>query len=554
MLSFIFLLQSAEKTNVIIVMTDDQGIGDFGFMGNEVIRTPELDAIAVESIRMEHFYVSPVCSPTRASLMTGRYNYRTGVVDTFLGRSMMSPSEYTLAELFQDNGYDTGIFGKWHLGDNYPMRPMDQGFQENLIHLGGGIGQSTDKFGHEGQYTNPWLYHNGVEKQYKGYCTDIFFDASISWMKSRNKPFFAFISLNAPHGPFRDVPNKLYKSYKKVDFSSIKTYKNSHDDDKLARIAAMITNVDENIGKLDLFLKANNLTENTILIFLTDNGANTFRYAAGFKGKKTQVSSGGVRTVFLIRWSQLKPGVCSSGFGAHIDIMPTLAAVCNLEINSSRQFDGINLMTQLQGGRMPDRSLILQTHRGDSPEAERHFTIVTKDWKLNHASGFGKVCKAPWELYYQDFYEKENVIATYPEVFSKMRAEYNDWFKEMKDSIPAITPIHIGSIYEKTSLLSRQDWRLTKGRASSKRSSGYWDIKTEGGKYSVLIHTEASAKLIKGTIIYQNDILKEFTLAAGETSVQFEGLKLPATEGRFEVRLDYDDHVRGAYQVILEKD
>lgn len=162
-----------ERPNVVVILTDDQGYGDFGATGNPVIRTPHLDALAQASAQMTNFYVSPVCAPTRACLMTGRYNYRTRAIDTFVGRAMMDPAEVTIAELLKLQGYATGIFGKWHLGDNYPLRPQEQGFEEVLVHRGGGIGQPSDPPGGEGKYTDPILFHNGKEVQMKGYCTDI---------------------------------------------------------------------------------------------------------------------------------------------------------------------------------------------------------------------------------------------------------------------------------------------------------------------------------------------------------------------------------------------
>ena len=209
---------------LFLIMSDDQGVGDYGFMGNTVIRTPALDAMHARSGFLSRFYVSPVCAPTRASLMTGRYNYRTRCVDTYLGRAMMDTEEVTLAECLRDAGYRTGIYGKWHLGDNYPMRAMDQGFQESLLHRGGGIGQPSDPIGAEGKYTDPVLFKNGEEVAMQGYCTDIFFDAAMDFISNSvasKDPFFTYIATNAPHGPFDDVPTNLYEEYKKTDLSPL---------------------------------------------------------------------------------------------------------------------------------------------------------------------------------------------------------------------------------------------------------------------------------------------------------------------------------------------
>jgi arylsulfatase/arylsulfatase A len=169
---------ATSSPNVILIMTDDQGYGDFGVHGNELINTPHLDQLARQSATMSDFYVSPVCSPTRANLMTGRYNYRTGVVDTFKGRSMMHSTETTIAEVLADAGYATGIFGKWHLGDNYPLRASDQGFQETYLHRGGGLGQPSEPIENKRRYTNPVLFHNNQQIETRGYCTDLFFEAA----------------------------------------------------------------------------------------------------------------------------------------------------------------------------------------------------------------------------------------------------------------------------------------------------------------------------------------------------------------------------------------
>jgi arylsulfatase A-like enzyme len=210
----------AKRPNVIIILTDDQGHGDLGFHGNPVIKTPNLDRLAKQSVRMKNFYVSPVCSPTRASLLTGRYNYRTGVVDTFVGRSLMHPDEITLAEILRGLGYRTGIFGKWHLGDNYPLRAIDQGFMEALVLKGGGIGQPSDPPGGE-SYFNPILQHSAsggreppVAVKKDGYCSDIFGDAAIDFIaKNKDKPFFCYLAFNCPHTPL-EVPKKYHDLYK----------------------------------------------------------------------------------------------------------------------------------------------------------------------------------------------------------------------------------------------------------------------------------------------------------------------------------------------------
>ncbi|MEM1096472.1 MAG: arylsulfatase, partial [Bacteroidota bacterium] len=322
--------------NIIVLITDDQGYGDFGATGNPVIQTPHLDAMAARSAEMTTFYVSPVCSPTRASLMTGRYNYRTRVVDTWIGRSMMEPEEVTLAEMLGDAGYATGLFGKWHLGDSYPMRPQDQGFDEVLMHRGGGIAQPSDPVGGERKYTDPVLIHNGEPVQAEGYCTDIFFDEAIDWITTQDaadQPFFAYIATNAPHDPFHDVPEDWLARYQAMNLDNDQYPQDvghplpeaERNLDRRARIFAMISNIDENVGRLFDHLDGLDLTRETLVVYLNDNGPIGQRYRAGFRGGKTGVYEGGVRSPLWLHWpGQLEPGPASDAPTAHIDLLPTL--------------------------------------------------------------------------------------------------------------------------------------------------------------------------------------------------------------------------------------
>ncbi|MBT5379090.1 MAG: arylsulfatase, partial [Opitutae bacterium] len=342
-------VHAAKRPNVIVIMSDDQGVGDYGFMGNSIIRTPELDAMSKRSGLLSRFYVSPVCAPTRACLMTGRYNYRTRCIDTYIGRAMMDTAEVTLAEFLGDAGYKTGIYGKWHMGDNYPLRAMDQGFQDSLVHRGGGIGQPSDPIGAEGKYTDPVLIRNGRETPMKGYCTDIYFDAAMEFIERSSKAkknFFAYIATNAPHGPFHDVPKALYEEYRKVDFSPIiinklKPARLKQENDKLARISAMITNIDENVGRLFRTLDALDVSEDTIVIYLNDNGPNSRRYVGNMRGVKAGVDDGGIRTPLIFHWpAKVKAGSSSDSLSAHIDLLPTILDACGVDVPAGHKLDG----------------------------------------------------------------------------------------------------------------------------------------------------------------------------------------------------------------------
>ncbi|HWH79777.1 MAG TPA: sulfatase-like hydrolase/transferase, partial [Candidatus Binatus sp.] len=244
----------SRQPNVILIITDDQGHGDLGVHGNPKIRTPNIDAFSKQCAALDNFYVCPVCSPTRSGLITGRYTYRTGIVDTAYGRSMMHPDEVTLAEMLAAAGYGTGIFGKWHLGDNYPLRPMDQGFQESLVLKGGGIGQPSDPPGGD-SYFDPLLLHNGKWEKQQGYCSDVYTNAAMKFIEqNRAKPFFVYLPFNCPHSPLQ-IADSYVQPYKQMNMTAADFPKTGFplgrvDFDVTAKIYGMVTNIDDNLGRL----------------------------------------------------------------------------------------------------------------------------------------------------------------------------------------------------------------------------------------------------------------------------------------------------------------
>jgi len=485
-----------QRPNVIVIMTDDQGYGDLGVTGNPVIRTPHIDAMAERSARMEQFYVHPVCSPTRACLMTGRYNYRTRVIDTWIGRSMMDPEEVTIAELLRGSGYSTGIFGKWHLGDNYPMRPMDRGFEESLVHRGGGIGQPSDPSGGEGKYTDPVLFHNGEELQTAGFCTDVYFDAALEWVGGEvagGRSFFAYIAPNAPHGPFHDVPQELYEEYRSIELGNhVFPQEQGHslpedaDTDRRARIFSMITNIDDNVGKLFRRLDDLGVTGNTIVMFMVDNGPNGSRYVAGMRGSKSSVYEGGIRSPFFVHWpDRLAAGHSSDRIAAHIDVLPTILEACEVPIPGDLQLDGLSILPLLQGDESdwPERTIHIQSHRGDRPFKFHHFMARKQKWKLVHASGFGRERfdgVPALELYDMEFdpLEEHNISHLRPDVVQTMFRDYEAWFDDVGSTRPdnyAPPKIVIGTSHENPTVLTRQNWRSTQG-SWARYTNGRWEL------------------------------------------------------------------------------
>lgn len=471
---------AAHRPNVLLIMTDDQGYGDLGFHGNAQIETPNLDRLARESVRLTRFYVSPVCTPTRASLMTGRYNFRTGAIDTFMGRAMLHPGEVTLAQMLGDAGYRTGIFGKWHLGDCYPLRPMDRGFQESLVHKGGGIGQPSDPPGGD-HYQDPTLYHNGQPEKTTGYCSNVFTDAAIRFIEqNRDRPFFTYLAFNAPHVPLE------------VDEKYIAPYRAKGLDETTARVYGMVQNIDENVGRLLVKLRDLGLERDTIVIFLTDNGPQQVRYNAGLRGLKGSVYEGGIHVPCFVRWPARYQGNRDVGvIAAHIDIAPTLLAACGVKAPAGLKMDGCDLSRCLLGkdSAGPKRTLFFQWHRGDAPELYNNCAARNQRYKLVN----GK------ELYdlQEDPTESKDIAAGKPEIVAGMRKEYESWFREVCSTRGAATfdpvPITILSPNEPETWLTAQDRRVL-DKGAGQTAPGFWALSAHAGACRITVITDPTNK------------------------------------------------------------
>lgn len=460
------------RPNVVLVMTDDQGYGDLRCHGNEVIDTPNLDKLHGRSIRLTDFHVDPTCSPTRSSLMTGHYSTKTGVWHTIMGRSLLGAHETTMADVFSASGYETGIFGKWHLGDNYPFRPQDRGFGEVLIHGGGGVGQGPDYWGND--YFDDTYFHNGKEEKFEGYCTDIWFDGALEFIEAnKDRPFFCYVPTNAPHGPY-NVAEKYSKPY--LD-KGVKANQ--------ANFYGMITNIDENMGRLMRRLEELGLEEETILIFMTDNGTSAGA-AGGMKGKKGSEYEGGHRVPFFVRWpgGGLTGGKDIGTLSAHIDVLPTLIDLCGLKKPTGVKFDGASLALLLNGkaDRWPDRTLLVHSQRIDHPQKWRKSAVMTQRWRLVN----GK------ELYdiQADPAQKNNIADANREVVEELRAEYEKWWTDLSEQFDKYCEIVIGSDKHNPTRLMSHDWHgpnvpwsqsAVRGAA---KGNGFWAIKVErDGEY-----------------------------------------------------------------------
>lgn len=549
---------TSRSPNIVLVMSDDQGYGDLSCHGNPVLETPNLDRLASRSCQMGAFYVQPVCAPTRAALMTGRVPQRTTAIDTWIARAMLATEEITIAERLKEHGYATGIFGKWHLGDCHPMRPIDQGFDTAVIHLGGGIGQPSDLEGGERKYTDPVLSRNGEREQFQGYCTDIFFDEALAWMSEQQDPFLCVITTNAPHGPYHDVPPALYEKYTSLDVSAA----GADNDDRMAREFAMIENIDQNVGKLVAGLEAMGETNNTLVIFLHDNGPQWERYNGGLRGIKGSVYDGGIRTPLFACWpGEIPPGVRTEAVGQHVDLVPTILEAAGAP--AANDIDGTSLMGVFrnQDDGNFDRSIVVQSHRGDVPVAWHNAMIRRGDWKLVNASGFGKeleVAPLNLELFNvrDDPGETTNRAQEHPELVKELTEEYEAWYQDVGANDPAnyIPPaISIGAIQEPV-ILTRQDWRRkAKGGWWNGRGDGRWRVEVmDPGPYRVRVRflpKQPSPEHVR-ILMDGNELASQGVQGGGD--VVFGSVELPTGIGHIEVPLRDSKGTYGAYQVIVE--
>jgi len=440
------------RPNIILVMTDDQGMGDLACLGNKVLKTPNLDTFHARSTRFTDFHVSPTCAPTRSAIMSGRHEFRNGVTHTILERERMALSTTTLPQVLRTAGYETGIFGKWHLGDEDPYQPYNRGFSEVFIHGAGGIGQSyagscadfPPNRVAEGKYFDNVILHNDTIVQTRGFCTDVFFQAALGWIKKQQaskRPFFAYISTNAPHGPMI-APEKNRKRFLDLGY-----------DKGTAGRYGMIENIDENIGLLMRKLDEWEAWDNTLVIFMTDNGQAGRRgtlngkkvahYTAGFKTGKGSPYEGGTHVPAFWRWKGvLGEGVDIPALTAHIDLFRTFCELAGAEIPQGIQkIDGRSMLPLLEdpAADWPDRELFVHVGRWNKSGAPgrwgsgltnpdgakyRNCAVRTRCWRLVNNSELYDIAEDP--------YESTNVIDRHPEVVARLRKAYEAWWAETR--------------------------------------------------------------------------------------------------------------------------
>jgi arylsulfatase/arylsulfatase A len=565
--------------NVLLIALDDVAERDM-----DLLPTPSFDALAAQGMRFRRAYAAPWCSPARRMLHTGEY-WTAGSGDACTGvwtPEACPPTLLSLPKVAKLAGYHTGLFGKWHLGDTYPMRPMDQGFEEVLMHLGGGIGQASDPPGGEGRYTDPVLFHNGERVQAQGYCTDVFFDSALDWIEARQadadartnagtdaEPFFAYIATNAPHVPLDDVPLDLLADYRQMDLGNDRfpqaqghPLPEDANTDRRARIYSMITNIDDNIGRLFERLDQLGLTDNTLVLFMVDNGPDGPRYVAGMRGWKGTVYEGGVRSPLFAHWpGHLAAGASSDWPAAHIDVLPTILDALDLDPPEGVRLDGRSFLPALTGAAFdaPDRFLVLQAHRGNTPVRYHNFMIRDARWKLEQASGFQQWSFAgepAFELYdlNADPLEMTDLAAAHPDEVARLRAAYDAWFDDVGRTRPdnyAPPRIAVGTPHEDPTLLTRQDWHPDDEAASwTPAGNGYWDLDVAAAdsydvhvRFPEALEANGTASLRIGDAVYDADV------AVGQLDHTFRAVPLPAGPVRFRAVLETQGAPRSGWQV-----
>lgn len=559
--------------NVIIVMTDDQGYGDLACHGNPFLKTPHLDRLHAESVRFTDFHVSPYCTPTRAALMTGNYAGYTGAYRTSSGRTMMHRDEKTIADLFGGAGYATGMVGKWHLGDNAPHRPQDRGFQDVVWHRCGGIGQASDHWGND--YFDDIYERNGKFEKFEGYCTDVWFREGMRFIEENQaKPFLLYLALNAPHGPYRVPPEWA------------EPYLNNHDIPN-PNFNGMIANIDHNMGLLREHLKTLGLAENTILIFMTDNGTSAgFEldrkdpdygpldslpvrgFNAGMRGRKSSVYDGGHRVPFFIHWPQggLTGGKDIDTLAAHIDVLPTVADLCGVPVTRNYKSDGQSLKPLLYKTEQPwKRDHLVDQFLGGAygkaipPKAYDYSVVMTERWRLVNSD-----VERLFDIQ-TDPTQSKDLASKHPDQVAKMRALYDPFWKQVS---PRLTPVRIdiGNPADNPTVLTSQDWYLTTGNPpwnfgsirKLPKVTGPWMLHVkQAGRYRLTLRqlpkeADQPVKAVRAEIEIDGKTA-EAPVKPGSKGVVIE-LDLPAGSTELITRLfDKSGKAGGAYFTEVER-
>lgn len=495
-------LAAPQKPNVLVLLSDDQGWGDLSLNGNTNLSTPNVDSLAKAGAQFERFYVCPVCSPTRTEFLTGRYHPRCGVSSTSTGGERINLDESTIAQTFKAAGYATAAFGKWHSGQQYPYHPNGRGFDEFYGFCSG----------HYGDYFSPPLDHNGHIVEGRGYLEDDFTDKALAFIEQhRDQPFFAYVAFNAPHSPMQ-VPDRWWDAFKDKELKLRGTNEKREDLNHTRAALAMCENVDWNVGRLLKKLDALKIADNTIVIYFCDNGPNGNRWNGGMKGVKGSTDEGGVRSPFVIRWpGKVEAGTQISQIAGAIDLLPTLAALADVPVVSTKPFDGLNLKPLLLKSDASAAAAITLAELRDRKIFSywnRQTSVRTQQYRLDHDGKLFDLVADPGQL--------TDVSKEHPKIQAQLRDAVKKWNEEV---LPGIDhddrPFLIGHPKSKNTQLAAAD-AVAHGkirRPSPHPNSSYftnwtstddritWDTEVlESGDYTAEIYYTCPAADVGSTI------------------------------------------------------
>lgn len=482
----------ARRPNVVVILADDQGWGDLSLNGNRSVRTPHIDSLARDGARFERFFVQPVCSPTRAEFLTGRWHPRGGVSGVSTGAERLDLDESTVADAFRAAGYATGCFGKWHNGSQHPYHPNSRGFAEYYGFTSG----------HWGQYFDPPLDHNGLATQGKGYLPDDLTDRAIAFLTSNaaaGRPSFCCLALNTPHSPMQ-VPDEDWRRFAKAPVTPSGARGENLDHTRAA--LAMCENIDRNVGRLLAALEAKGIEKDTIVVYFSDNGPNGPRWNGGMKGRKGSVDEGGVRSPLLVRWpGEVKPGTSVTPIAAAVDLSPTLLDLAGVARVGTKPLDGISLKPWLLGEAKPTPDRILFQHWAGRTSARNQRFRLDPEGRLYDMEA--------------DPGQNRDVAAVHPAEAKRLGEAVARWKREVlaESPLPDARPFPVGG-FVRTELPARDgvpkggvkrsapapncsfftNWTTSDGRMT-------WDVETlSAGRYEAIVHYTCPAEDVGATI------------------------------------------------------
>jgi len=554
-------LTAGERPNVVLIMTDDQGYGDLAANGHPQLKTPHMDRLHRDGVRLENFHVDPTCSPTRSALLIGRYSGRVGVWHTIMGRNILRDDETTMAQLFQAAGYRTGIFGKWHLGDSYPYAARFRGFEDAIVHGGGGVGQTPDFWGND--YTDDHYNDNGTWRPFQGYCTDVWFGEALRFIgESGDAPFFVYLPLNVAHQTRSKVPDRYREAFRDVDAP-----------EALRTFWGMLANLDENLGRLLDRLEGADQLSNTLIVFMSDNGSTmspaayaereraswSATYNAGMRGSKGSHYDGGHRVFCFFHHPAggLLGGREVRRLTAHIDLLPTLLELCRIDAPDGVAFDGRSLVPLLENPDDPDwpeRTLVVESQRVIDPVKWRQTSVMTDHWRLVDNRELYDIRTDPGQ--------QTNLIRQHPGVAADLASFYDAWWEDISRRHGEVSRLHLGAEQENPVQLNAHDWMPPmEGEVPwnqpmierNKGSNGTWHVRVaRGGRYAVTLRERPAVAAFpiragEARLAVGGQERLHQPVADGATGVRFE-LDIPAGDTRINTWfLEPDGSSRGAY-------